>query len=209
MVDIEKDHQKKREVFFQELIKLLELNIWSDDLIKRVESNCSFKTGYHKILFPLGNDEIITKFESWQDNIMMAELLKINKPEKIREKISTALQTRIIKIIPKKSLLHCMGFFARPEAFLSAQEASYKTCDIIWKYAGDKSTDFNHYTKRILLFGVYSSAKAYYLADNSKNYINTQNFIKNALDNIVNIASLKNKINMPDITQIPILRLFS
>ena len=49
----------------------------------------------------------------------------------------------------------------------------------------------------------------FYIADNSKNHEKTKEFIKNALDNIINIASFKNRVNMPKVEDLPIIRLFS
>ena len=95
-----------------------------------------------------------------------------------------------------------------PTNLLSGNKSYTQTCDLIWNYAGDKSTDFNYYTKRGLLLPVYLSAKAFYISDNSKGHEKTKKFIKNALDNIINIASFKNRINLPNIEDIPILRLF-
>jgi ubiquinone biosynthesis protein COQ9 len=55
---------------------------------------------------------------------------------------------------------------------------------------------------------VYLSAKTFYVADNSKDHEKTKKFIKNALDNIINIASFKNHVNSLKMDDIPILRLF-
>ena len=43
----------------------------------------------------------------------------------------------------------------------------YKTVDAMWYAAGDTSTDFNFYTKRATLAGVYSSTLLYWLNDRS------------------------------------------
>ena len=96
-----------------------------------------------------------------------------------------------------------------PTNIISGTEVACRSCDIIWKYAGDKSSDFNYYTKRGLLLSVYAAAQVFYFGDNSENHKDTKDFIKNALDNIINIASFKNNIKMPKIEDIPIARLFS
>ena len=113
-----------------------------------------------------------------------------------------------MEVAPKNTLLNNSSYFAIPTNLLSGNESACRSCDLIWKYAGDKSTDFNYYTKRGLLLPVYISAKAYYIADNSMDHEKTKEFIRNSLDNIINIASFKSKINMPKMEDIPILRLF-
>ena len=45
----------------------------------------------------------------------------------------------------------------------------YRTCNSIWRIAGDKSTDFSFYTRRISLAAVYTSTLLFWLNDNSDN----------------------------------------
>jgi ubiquinone biosynthesis protein COQ9 len=182
---------------------------WSNELIEIAETNCDFAVNYHKLLFPNGMTNIVQEFENWLDTEMLSALKKLEKPKKIREQIALALETRIINQVSKNVILKNNSFFLIPTNLLAGNESACQTCDLIWKYAGDKSTDYNYYTKRGLLLPVYLSAKMFYIADNSKNHEKTKLFIKNALDNIINIASFKNRVNMPKIEDLPIIRLFS
>ena len=206
MADIAGKHAGCRYKFFEEFAKALEFNSRMDKTTSTAEQKCNFAKGYHYVLFPAGVGQIMQEFEAWQDSQMLANLDTLERPSKIREMVALALEVRIMKILSKNALLNANGFFTIPSNLLSGSKVAYKTCDFIWKYAGDKSSDFNHYTKRGLLFSVYQSSKLFYFADNSTDHKNTKEFIKNALDNIVNIASFKSRIKMENI---PILRLFS
>jgi ubiquinone biosynthesis protein COQ9 len=209
MSDIEKKHHAIKIDFFNELLKLLETISWSEDLINLAESNIRLNSGYRHIIFPSGIQEIICSFEEWLDGCMLEQLSHLDEPKKIRDKIALALEIRILGVIPQKALLSSCGYYLVPTNIIAGTESACHSCDIIWKYAGDKSTDFNYYTKRGLLLGVYLGARAFYFADNSENHEDTRKFIKNALDNIINIASFKNNIKMPKMEDIPIIRLFS
>ncbi|MDG1436414.1 MAG: COQ9 family protein [Rickettsiaceae bacterium] len=209
MTDFAKKHAEAKIKLFQSLAKNLEQEAWSKELIAHCELECKMSPGYHHILFLEGGAQMLDEFESWQDDIMLQELMSKERPQKIREQIALALETRIINIISKNALIHISSALALPSKILVGSEASCRTCDAIWKYAGDKSTDFNFYTKRGLLLPVYLSAKAFYISDESDDHKDTKEFIKNALDNIINIASLKNRIHLPKLEDIPILRLFS
>jgi len=209
MTDFASKHAACRIKLFKELVNLLENNVWSGKLIAQAESNCGLNSGYHHIIFPDGKTQMLQEFESWQDDLMQEALAKTKRPKKIREQIALALETRLMDIISKTVALNISSAFMMPQNILAGNESACRTCDLIWKYAGDKSTDFNYYTKRGLLLPVYLSAKAFYFADNSKNHQDTKDFIKNSLDNIINIASFKNRIKLPKIEDIPILRLFS
>ena len=209
MTDFASKHATCRIKLFKEFARLLETGSWSDELIYKAEANCGFTTGYHHIIFADGKTQMLQEFESWQDEMLLHKLKKIEKPKKIREQIALALEIRIMEVVSKIVALNNSAFFMIPTNILAGSESACHTCDLIWKYAGDKSTDFNYYTKRGLLLPVYLSARAFYFADDSKNHQATREFIKNALDNIINIASFKNKINLPKIEDIPILRIFS
>ena len=204
MTNFAHKHQTARIKFYKALAPLLEINGWSEELIKKAEELCGFEQGYSHILFTDGRIELLKSFEAWQDQLMLDTLDKIEKPKKIREQIALALEIRIMQVIAKDAALNNSAHHLLPTNILAASEAACHTCDVIWKYAGDKSTDFNYYTKRGLLLPVYLSAKAFYFADNSEDHQKTKEFIKNALDNIINIASFKLKLE-----DIPILRMFS
>ena len=203
------NQETKKIAFFKKLCNLLDSMHWSIEMINEAEKQCKLDANYHKLLFPNGQTQLVQEFENWLDTEMLAALEKIEKPKKIREQIALALETRIINLVPKNVILKNSSFFLVPTNILAGNESACQTCDLIWKYAGDKSTDFNYYTKRGLLLPVYLSAKTFYVADNSKDHEKTKEFIKNALDNIINIASFKNRVNLPKMEDIPILRLFS
>ena len=209
MTDFASIHAEYKVKLFQELVNLMETSGWLENIISQAESNCKLDLGYHHVLFPDGESQILQEFENWQDAIMLNTLSKQEKPQKIRAQIALALENRLMHVIPKKALINSCAALLLPQNICAGSKAAGKTSDLIWKYAGDKSTDMNYYTKRGLLLPVYLSARAFYIADNSKNHQDTKDFIKNALDNIINIASFKNRIKLPKLEDIPILRLFS
>ncbi len=209
MTDIAGKHAERKVMLFMELVKLLENHMWSPEIIKEAEQLCGFDIAYHKILFDGDHSKFLKEFEGWQDELMLEQLGQMERPAKIREQIAIALEVRIMQVVSKNVSMNNSAYFLMPSNILAGNESACHTCDLIWKYAGDKSTDFNYYTKRGLLLPVYLSAKSFYFADNSANQEATREFIKNALDNIINIASFKSRINLPKIEDIPILRLFS
>lgn len=209
MTDFASIHAEYKVKLFQELVNLMEISGSLENIISQAESNCKLALGYHHVLFPDGESQILQEFENWQDAIMLKTLSMQEKPKKIRAQIALALENRLMHVIPKKALINSCAALLLPQNIYAGSKAAGKTSDLIWKYAGDKSTDMNYYTKRGLLLPVYLSARAFYIADNSKNHQDTKDFIKNALDNIINIASFKNRIKLPKLEDIPILRLFS
>ena len=62
------------------------------------------------------------------------------------------------------------------------------------KDLGDTSTDFNFYTKRATLAGVYSSTLLYWLNDRSPGSEATWGFLDRRIDDVMKIEKLKSQV---------------
>nr|WP_253307524.1 COQ9 family protein [Rickettsia endosymbiont of Ceutorhynchus assimilis] len=206
-MNITQEYYTKKIRFMQSLLTLLPFNEWNNKLLEEAEEECGFASGYNTLLFPDGLQEVIDFFEARQDDKMLMQLAAVEAPKKIREKLSLALKIRIkdcaLPIIHSKNA----AYFAMHPA--QGIQFAFRTCDIIWRYAGDKSLDYNYYTKRGLLFTVYLPAILYYIQDESENYIETDKFIDESLENIINgFTHFKNLCKLAEPSNIPIIRLF-
>jgi ubiquinone biosynthesis protein COQ9 len=68
------------------------------------------------------------------------------------------------------------------------------TCDEIWYAAGDRSVDFNYYTKRGLLAPVYASTVLYWLADTSEGSTDTWGFLDRRIADVLKIPRLQSRL---------------
>ncbi|RYE06526.1 MAG: COQ9 family protein [Rickettsiaceae bacterium] len=206
--EITEKYQKQRIAIAKTIKELLPYFGWDHQLISEAEAVCGFDQGYCWLLFGKEIANIIQFYENWHDQLMI-DLLNLQESTtkiQVRQMISNALKIRIkscdFQVNMKKNQL----YFLKPENYTLGSKLAWQTCNKIWYYAGDRSIDFNYYTKRGLLFPVYVSSINYYLYDQSDQHQKTDQFIDQALAKIINIASLKNKI--PKFENIPILRLF-
>lgn len=214
--DFSKKHSKSRVTFLLTLEKHLAKENYSKELFLKVNEECGFSENYYLLLFPGGEQEIAKAVEAHHDDLMLIEAQRHPDTKKIREIIGNAVFYRIVGVASKELALRQSSYFLMPMNNLAGVECAGRTCNLIWQIAGDESTDFNYYTKRGLLLPVYLLSKAFYFSDSSKDFAATKKFIQDALDNIVNIASLKNKLSkklskdfkMPQPEDIPILRMF-
>lgn len=206
---IEEKYHSLKVQFVQTLAKLLVFNEWNDKLLADTETECGFVKGYCHIIFPEGIREIVDFFESWQDQKMLELLSQQETPIKIRDRIDLALKIRIKDGIAKLVHLRNRSYFAVPSNSIFATKTAFRTCDLIWRYAGDKSIDYNYYTKRGLLLSVYITSILYYIQDESEDNIDTDKYITKSLSNIITISSkCKNMLKLPNPVDIPIIRLF-
>ena len=66
--------------------------------------------------------------------------------------------------------------------------------DVIWKFAGDSSTDFNHYTKRFLLAEILVETLLYMIQDSSAGKQETQDFIAKRLKGTASFSKQIGKV---------------
>ncbi len=94
-----------------------------------------------------------------------------------------------------------MAVSAEPGNALNTLKHHGEMVDLIWHYAGDKSTDFNWYSKRILLSGVVNSTQLHMLQDKSEDYRDTWTFLEERLSNVASIGMSMNKLRS-DVTNL-------
>src|SRR4029077_14179482 len=70
----------------------------------------------------------------------------------------------------------------------------YRTVDAMWYAAGDTSADFNFYTKRAILAGVYSSTLLYWLNDRAEGSEATWSFLDRRIDDVMKFEKFKDRV---------------
>ena len=114
------------------------------------------------------------------------------KPERVPEKIKKIIMIRLNLCQKyKEAVRSSISLSAIPLNTKISLNILYRTCNSIWRIAGDKSTDFSFYTRRISLAAVYTSTLLFWLNDKSNNNIETEFFLDRRLKDISKISSLK------------------
>ncbi len=111
---------------------------------------------------------------------------------KIREKIRALIWRRLEIMAPaREAVRRALAILAMPQNVPLALRISWRTADRMWRIAGDTSTDFNHYTKRLTLGAVYGSTLLVWLDDQSEGWIETAAFLDRRIDDVMKIEKLK------------------
>jgi ubiquinone biosynthesis protein COQ9 len=111
---------------------------------------------------------------------------------KIREKIRALVWRRLEIMGPaREAVRRGLAIFAMPQNVPLALSTSWRTADLMWRIAGDTSTDFNHYTKRMTLGAVYASTLIAWLEDQSEGWSETAAFLDRRIDNVMQFEKLK------------------
>jgi len=146
--------------------------------------------------FPDGVSDVL---RYWSDQSDAAMLKAMDAPEfgglKIREKVAFAVRTRLGALGPhKEAARRAAATLALPIYAPLAAKLAWNTADAIWRGLGDKSTDFNFYSKRGILTGVWTSTFARWLADDSEDEAPTKAFLDARIENVMQIEKTKAKV---------------
>lgn len=154
MKHIESSLDVQREALISAAIPFVLSHGWSEKALSESCISLSEDPQYWGVFFSNISD-VVDFFEKSEDARMIRVMVEYGEIEGFRNKIGKALFERIVNIAGGARMLKRLEeFYLGIHAPLAAKNI-WQTADIIWLFAGDKSTDFNHYTKRTLLSGVY------------------------------------------------------
>lgn len=180
---------------------------WSNEALAMAANALGVPPERARLAFPGGQAQMI---DAWFDDIDRA-MLAAFPPEriaamKVRARIRELILFRLALIRPQREALRrALAILAMPRNALEAARLAWRTADRIWRVAGDAATDFNHYSKRAILLGVYASTSLIFLDDESDDLAETKAFLDRRIDEVMRFETFKARWRG---TQVPSLSRF-
>jgi len=142
---------------------------WSERTLQQAARAAGFDAAMARRAFPRGAADAIAYWSAETDRAMAAALVAQGITAlKVRERIAAAVRWRLEHLAPhREAVRRALAFLALPRNGGLGLKCLYRTVDEMWHAAGDTATDFNFYTKRGLLAGVYASTLLFWLDDAS------------------------------------------
>ena len=186
-------NNKIKSIILQKLKKIVSVEGWSEKVLKQLLQN-----GVEK-------SDLVTFFQYDYKELLKYSLEELNKSlEKEINKINIinySLNKRIKKILMlrfnilnndkefyKKTFYHLLI----PSNNKIMKSSLYKSVDTMWYLAGDNYTDFNFYTKRLILAVIYVNALFVLF---NKNFDEVESNIDRNLKKISIIPKIKDRIS--------------
>jgi ubiquinone biosynthesis protein COQ9 len=146
-------------------------------------------------LFENGPVSLIEFYSGWADGEMEKRLAATDlKAMKIRARIAAAVKTRLEVLKPhKEAARRAAALLSLPMHAALGAKLLYRTVDAMWRAAGDTSTDFNFYTKRGILAGVYGSTAMRWFNDAGDDEKVTDEFLAARIENVMQFEKFKAK----------------
>ncbi len=165
---------------------------WGDKALAMAAAELGVPPGRARLALP-GAAEMI---DDWFDAIdrAMASAFPLDRiaAMKIRERIAALVMYRIEVANPhKEALRRALAILAMPQNLPLAARLAWRAADRMWRIAGDSATDFNHYSKRAILVGVYGSATLVFLDDASEDLAETRAFLDRRIDEVMRFEKAK------------------
>ena len=167
---------------------------WNENLFDNIANESVFSYEEIYALFPEGYSSIIQMYLEEIDRVMTKESKKINlirlkTHERIRELCILRLNIMAKeKNLISKTFLHLL----LPSNYKFSLKNLYNTVDQMWFLAGDNSTDFNFYSKRIILASIYTSTIIHFI--NNDNMDETLFLLDKLLRKVSKIPKVKSNI---------------
>lgn len=166
---------------------------WTEAALAMAAAELGVPADRARLAFKGGAVQMI---EAWFDGVDKA-MLEAFPPEriaamKIRERIRELLLFRFEAAAPhREALRRAVAILALPQNALTGASLAWRSADRIWRLAGDDATDFNHYSKRAILIGVYASTTLVFLDDGSEEMAETRAFLDRRIEGVMRFEKLK------------------
>jgi ubiquinone biosynthesis protein COQ9 len=116
--------------------------------------------GERDLIAPHGASDIAAILWRGHDGVLLDPVMAESLAGmKIREKIGFLLNSRLdAAAADEKVAKRLMGYFALPHHAPLYHRLLWETAGIIWRLAGDTALDENHYSKRMIVSGIITTA---------------------------------------------------
>lgn len=165
---------------------------WSEKALMAGAEDAGYEPAMALDAFPGGVPDALDYAAERADAAMLEALEKLDLDKmRVRDRVATAVRTRLELSAPhREAVQRALAVLALPHNLPLAAKALWRTVDSIWYAAGDQATDFNYYTKRGLLAGVYSATLLYWLNDHSPEYADSWDFLERRLDEVMQVPKV-------------------
>lgn len=166
---------------------------WSTATLDAAVAESGVDAGLARLAFPRGGVDMALAFHrradrELADNLAAADLAGM----RVRDRIAHCVRRRIELVSEhREAVRRGVTLLALPVHAPEGARAIWETADIIWAACGDTATDYNWYTKRMILGSVYSATVLYWLGDQSPGSAGTWAFLDRRIADVMRFEKTK------------------
>ncbi len=182
---------------------------WGDAATDSAAQSLGVSPGVARLAFPGGAIERIAAWIARIDADMAAALPAATLAAlPVRERIRRLVEFRIDAVSgQEEALRRALAIMAMPQNARTAVKLGWNSADAMWRLAGDTATDYNHYTKRTILGGVYAATLGVLIDDASPGKADTRAFLARRIEGIMRFEKAKARLLKPSDERFSFVRL--
>ncbi|WP_417719388.1 COQ9 family protein [Salipiger sp.] len=165
---------------------------WSETTFREAVAEAAVDPVVARGLYPRGAVDLAIAFHKRGDAAMVRKVAETDlSAMRYRDRVAFAVQTRLEVVKDREAVRRGMSLFALPMYAPDGAKLIWGTADAIWAALGDTARDFNWYSKRATLSGVYSSTVLYWLGDDSVDHQATRAFLDRRIEDVMRFEKTK------------------
>ena len=166
---------------------------WTNEALTLAADSAGVDQDVARLAFTGGAVAMIDAWFAYVDDAMTIAVPDVALQRmKIRARITALVEARLAAVADnREALRRALAVLAMPQNIARATRLGWRTVDLIWRQAGDTATDYNHYTKRTILGGVYAATITVFINDESEDWADTRAFLGRRIEGIMRFEKAK------------------
>jgi ubiquinone biosynthesis protein COQ9 len=166
---------------------------WTAKAVDSAAAQLGIAPAVARLAFPKGQAAMVDAYVAGVDAAMAAHFTpEVIGALKIRERIRALVWFRLQAMGPaREAVRSALAILAMPQNAVKGLSIGWRSADLMWRLAGDNSTDFNHYTKRLTLSALYAATLLAWLDDQSEGWVETSNFLDRRIGDVMRFEKWK------------------
>lgn len=166
---------------------------WSDAALVSAAEAHGVDPAVARLAFPGAAMDMIAGFVESIDAAMVDHFADSSLASmKIRERIRALVWFRLERLKGlEEAIARALAIQAMPQHAARALKLGWSSADVMWRLAGDTATDYNHYSKRAILAGIYAASLGIYVNDDSAGKADAAAFLDRRIDGVMRFEKAK------------------
>jgi len=165
---------------------------WSQRAFRMAVAEAGVDRAAADAVCPRGAVDLAVAYHKACDSEMVRRIHAADMGEmRFRDRVAAAVRFRLELVEDRELVRRGTTLFSLPLYAAEGARLIWGTADLIWDTLGDTARDYNWYTKRATLAGVYSSTVLYWLGDDSEDTARTWAFLDRRVEDVMRIEKAK------------------
>ena len=166
---------------------------WTQKAVDSAARQLGVDPAVARLAFPKDQPGMVDAYVAAVDSAMAAHFTpEVMAGLKVRERIRELVWFRLQAMGPAREAVRSgLSILAMPQNAVRALGIGWRSADLMWRLAGDTSTDFNHYTKRLTLSALYAATLLAWLDDRSEGWTETSAFLDRRIGDVMRFEKWK------------------